>query len=69
MGDSLVGQGVSAVDGKTQPAESGMGTPLLSLERDFDALMSWLSTFPRMGGLSDEYSDMEAVLNDETFTT
>ena len=39
----------------------------MSPKRDFDALISWLSTFPQMMGHSYDCSNIEAVLNDDAF--
>lgn len=50
-----------------QATDSVMMEGSLSSRRDFDALMSWLSTFPRMEGLCDGHSDVDVLSRDEDF--
>lgn len=65
--------GDSFVDGEArEPESSMMGRTTSSMaprRRDFDALISWLSTFPRMEGDCSDYGDMDAILKNEAFAT
>lgn len=59
------------VDGQANETKSTVGmavTPLMSpTRRDFDALVSWLGTFPLLQGRCYNFSNVEDVLNDEAF--
>ena len=53
---------------ETSKSTAGSAMPSLSpTRRDFDALVSWLGTFPFLQGKRHDFSDLGGILHDETF--